>query len=258
MTFSIRQKTGKSPQELVLSFLAKLRKMDLFINRYEIVLFPKDFYTTSFNSLLTEITESIQEFDGINIVIPTPSDAPREIPRILLRSKNNILTCNLSMDRVNIAWLNSHDDVKFEQSISNIKIIVEKLSNILLSYTKTKTVKRVGYIKELYYPADRAISVITNSTLHKKVVKDLKTFLLRFSYEKKLKSWPNCNEIVIVSDATTGKDKRKVILVTADINTHQDDDVEWETDKVLDFIEEANTEIRNKDLINRFIKKDES
>ena len=233
---------------------------DLVINKYEVALFPKDFSTSDFNSLLEEIKKSLVMFaDGFNTVIPVPLDAPREIPRILLRSKDNVIACNISLEKVNISWFNRKEIPGFTKSITEINSDIEKLSEILLLHTPTRRMKRVGYIKEYYLVSENPVEVLPNSNIGSKVKENLREFIFQLTYDFSMSMYSNCNKVIILGKGKkqTGE-KENVLMLTSDINTLQTKDVSWTTEDIKKFITEADKNSNKNDLYELFLKQDES
>jgi hypothetical protein len=230
---------------------------NFFINKYEVALFPNDFVHSDFNALLEEIKKSLPEFDGLNIVVPVPSNAPKEMPRLILKSKNGILACNVSLEKTSIAWLNKKQTRKFKRPISEIQSTIIKLSDILLHHTPTYKMKRVGFIKEFVLETDEPVILVTGRTIYKKIAKNLRNYNFGFTYNLTLKAWQNCNEVITIGDAKKEKGKERALMVMDDINTFQEDDVNWGTENIKQFLQEADGKIDVNSLFKRFLKQNE-
>lgn len=252
----MRTRTRKFIRNLINS-LRRLFKLDknLVINKYEVALFPKDFFASDLNLLLQELKKIDVFTDGVNTLIPIPNNAPREIPRLLLRSKDTTIGCNISFEKINIFWLNTKEKVSFTKSTSELNSIVDKISSILLSHTPTKKVRRVGFIKEYYYETEEPVKIISGKTIYDSVSDNLKDFILQFTYKLgDLNSYSDCNEVVIInSNAVKQIDKKKVLMITHDINTIQTQDISWGIQDIRDFITETNAKSDKENLVERFL-----
>ena len=210
--------------------------------------------------MLEEIKQNVKVFnDGINTIIPVPNDAPRDIPRILLRSKDSSIGCNISFNKINIFWLNTKEKTIFKIPIIDIQNLTEKLSSIILPLTPIKKVKRVGYINEFFYESENPVRLIEGKTIYKRVTKKLKDFAFRFTYKLELKIHLNCNKVITIN--SRGKkqtEEKKVIMLMDDINTSQRDDVNWGIQEIKNFIKEADKKIDKSVLMKSFFNLDES
>lgn len=84
--------------------------------------------------LANALRKSIKELDGDPLIMPIPDDAPAEIPRIVLTSKNKEYSLNLSPQRLDFFFNNQlqatgqYNDF-VTNMIKHIEIIDEKLRN---------------------------------------------------------------------------------------------------------------------------------
>ena len=230
----------------------------LIVNKYEIVLFPKDFYVSDISSLLEE-SKKIDIFsDGANSIIPLPPNAPREIPRILLRSKDSSIQCNIGFDKVNIVWVNSKESEGFKKSLADILNLTVELSEVLFPHIPTHTVKRIGYIQEFFAAYEKPLDIISETVLGGEVKTDLKEFTCQLLYGLQLETYSECNQVFTLA---TGKkqtgEKENVLMLTNDINTLQTKDVNWKIEEIKKFITEVNRKSDKKDLGARFLKQNE-
>lgn len=231
--------------------------MKLIVSKYEVALFPKDFYSSDFNELLEEIKVGISDFDGTNIVIPVPKDAPREIFRLILKSKDNGIECSISLEKISISWRNLDEKNEFNKTLDEIKSLVERLATIILNHTSTKKMARIGYIKEFFYVSEKPIDLLSGKTVFVKIAKGVRNFFFQFTYDLELGIWERCNEVITIGSGkkttTVGK-KSTALMLMDDINTFQGDDVKWGIGKVKEFIDEADEKIKESDLLSRFLK----
>ncbi len=228
---------------------------NLVINKYEVALFPKDFYIGDLSLLFDEAKKIPIFADGTNITIPLPPDAPREIPRVLLKSKDDSVVCNIGFDKANIFWINKKDSFTFKKNLPEILESVKKLSDIILSHTPTHKFKRIGYIKEYYYESDTPVSLIIGKTIYKEITSKLREVFFQLTYDRNLKIYNDCNEVIFInSNAKKETDGKKVIVITSDINTIPSRDVNMDGKDIENFIKEADTLSDKKDLCDRFFK----
>jgi hypothetical protein len=223
---------------------------DIIINKYEVALFPKDFYISDLDILLEELKEEVDIFsEGNTVKIPIPTDAPRDIPRLILRSKNNSIVCNFGFDKVNIVWLNLRELSSFSVSIGEIQRIIEKLSNVILRHTPPPSkMKRIGYIKEIFFLSTTPSKEISRTIFKEKLIENLKSFIFRLSYSIKLEQL-ECNDVTSIGDGIkhTG-DKEKVIMVMKDINTLPNTDMSWNATQIKKFISNVDAILEKNDI----------
>lgn len=221
------------------------------INKYEVAIFPDDFYSSNLVDITSQVEKSVPELDGIKTVLPIPSNAPRELPRILLRSKNGILNCDISFDKIDIYWLNKSENPKF---VIPILKRIQIATNIVTNVLKQETIKRVGLITEFFKITDSAPQDMTSKVLHKNIIKELKNFNINLTYKITLNTHQNCNQVVNIGNGlkTTGN-KEQVMLISHDINTHQLDFLKWDMRQVKAFLTEADGKSNINEIYNRFI-----
>ncbi|MDP2671651.1 MAG: hypothetical protein Q8P13_04320 [bacterium] len=227
-----------------------MAERNLVINKYEVALFPKDFYISDLNILLEEIRDGVDVFsDGNNIILPIPSTAPREIPRLLLRSKDNSVACNLSFDKINIQWINQTEISSFSLPLDKIQDLVGKLSDIIFHHSPSQNkMKRVGYIKEIFFLSQNPTKDISETVFKERLTENLRTFLFNLTFNLTLNNI-DCNQVVTIGDGIKNVgNKGKVIMLMKDINTRQDKDMNWDSEKIKTFIQEADNKLDKKDM----------
>lgn len=222
---------------------------ELIINKYEVVLFPNDFYTSDMNSFFEELKKELVDiFDGNNILFPFFPNVPRDIPLIVLKSKNNSISCNFSLNKVDFFWLNLKEEADFLTPVKDIEKVIKKITSILFRYTKKK-IKRVGFIKEVFFESQNPAKAISNIILKEKLTNKMNSYFIRLGYNFSFDgiSLP-CNEIITVSDGVkqTGT-KGKVVIFSKDINTSQKDDANWGLTEIMTFIKKSDEEKLKKD-----------
>ena len=75
--------------------------MDFFVARMQVVLFGQVVLGKKVQAA-AELTNQLADlFDEEPILLPVPDDAPVEIPRIILRSKDGRHSSNISLNRAN-------------------------------------------------------------------------------------------------------------------------------------------------------------
>ncbi len=226
----------------------------LIINKYEVAIFPKDFYVSDLNSLMQEFKKIDVFANGVNTIIPLPPNAPREIPRLLLSSKDKLIGCNVTFDKINVYWLNSNEKANFSKPVAEITSLINTISQTIFSHTGTRRAKRIGFIKEYYIETDEPVGIVKGKTVSDTIASDLKDFILQLTFKlENLSSYSNCNEVVILnSGGMKQTEKKKVLMLTHDINTIQTEEVNWDSQQISQFITEAYSKSDKKSLKERF------
>ncbi len=71
---------------------------------YFLAIYLKDLFFSDKNELLSNIKNEFPEFDGTNIALPIPDDVDRDIPRVILKSEDESMECNISFTRIIFRW----------------------------------------------------------------------------------------------------------------------------------------------------------
>ena len=104
-------------------------------------------------NLIDYLNKSIgSKFDGDPLILPIPSEAPPEIPRIILRNKDDALSFQLSLIRGDIV-LKLPEDSTLDQSKKDFFDLVVKLFAAFIEYTKCDII-RLAYLPTLTYQTD--------------------------------------------------------------------------------------------------------
>ncbi len=110
-------------------------------------------YVSDLDDLKRDLENQVHAFTDCEfLVIPIPREAPRDIPRISISSKDKSIICNISFDKINIQWVNRPETSEYSISETNLYKTTKELSDVILRYTSQKgKIRRVGYIKEIFF-----------------------------------------------------------------------------------------------------------
>lgn len=109
------------------------------------------------------LSKSKEVFDGEQIILPLPQDAPIEIPRIILRSKNTQYFLNISLDRISLGY-----EEKSEKTISQVKSgYLEALTSVMSGVQKITEGKitRLGFVASFVVDKPNATKSVASSYL---------------------------------------------------------------------------------------------
>ncbi len=176
---------------------------------FQIVLFLRDKFKDHFESLSLHIKEKIGDSDNTQI-LPIPSDAPSEIPRLILNYKDFFL--NISTDRISLVANN----------YSSIKVIIPKLLSLFIE-EKEFVINRIGFIRNDFI--ETTLESITELIKEDKFPKEkLKEISIRINNELDILNF-SCNNIEslqfsrVIKTDNTGTIERDGILAQRDLNT---------------------------------------
>lgn len=117
--------------------------------------FQSAFFLSSINlsnklNLASEVLTKFNDLiDGEPMILPIPENAPLEIPRIILKSKNQEYEIDISFTRVDFIYNNkTNTQEEYVAFSSRIKKIVNDLSTILID-KYSMTTNRIGIILTL-------------------------------------------------------------------------------------------------------------
>lgn len=204
----------------------------------------------SLSSQLIKETGNI--FDGDPIMLPLPPDAPQELPRIILKSKNDKHILEIKSSRINfIVKDDQKDRIQKEYPapfINDYQNKLQTLSGSIINIFKTKIV-RLGFVLNLQFKVNNAVEIIKKSYIKEvKFTKD--TFDLNLGFLNKISLnnidaniWFRANAL-----RSMEKDKdNKILLVMFDTNTISEKILDLTDQNIIDFTKTA-LEYLNKNL----------
>ncbi|MDP2645316.1 MAG: hypothetical protein Q8P24_10280 [Desulfobacterales bacterium] len=129
------------------------------ISSIQASLFLSSFVFSTYKILKTVIEASSELFDGDPIVLPIPDDAPREIPRIILKKKDNTMKLELSPLRFNFFRTKTGDGD--EILVDEFLTIASKLLSEMVENIEGDVV-RMAVVLERFCPNEEPPSVIAD------------------------------------------------------------------------------------------------
>lgn len=155
----------------------------------------------------------IEKFDDVFDVMPTqfnlPSTTPNDVPFMILNSKNNLSTCNVSRSRIDFI----SEDLKYIENQDKLLIFINEVANVI-------ELVNFGFISTHFEENDNASSEIVNKYF-KLSNKNIKEASLRFNNPIKLNK-EVFNFHIAISDVKQHnihtKDTREGLLIQKDIN----------------------------------------
>lgn len=125
-------------------------KYMLIIKRIQTAIFVRNFQIANEyekSKILLELNNKVGDiFSGNPTLIPVPSDAPGDIPRIVINSNENLYSANIAPNRIDIfSNLDKNLDENNTSLFENHKQNSLKLFNFIKTYSASAIINRVGF-----------------------------------------------------------------------------------------------------------------
>ncbi|MBI2613978.1 MAG: hypothetical protein HYW62_04375 [Candidatus Levybacteria bacterium] len=172
--------------------------------------------------------------DGQPTILPIPDDAPLEIPRVILTSKNGEFICNISANRFD--FINKLPEGKEGMNIShvekNLPGIINKLNKLLFAGLNATSYRLGLIINYTFTPKEGGLSFLKSNLLgdENDIASELQMHKLIHGQIKSLKV---NNWVRLIAVET------KPLLIVSDINTTQTEKYEINNELALAFFEQA-------------------
>jgi len=227
-------------------------KKDVVVDTIQIALFPNNFgieNPTSFGTKL--LMNKVIKEDDLVINSYLDEKAPANIVRLEAKIANKReIEVIVSQSKVDFFWRNFKSEVDYQIDVSEILKVVKEFCEVIL---KDHTFTRVGFITTLYKEIDDPQELIKLNILNKnKFSSDLLDgqIKLTFDYQSSdLDKTVNYNKHILITDGKKKNDlTKKVVGIQYDLNTRQDQKLEWSFKEVEVFIKNAQ-KTSDKDVI---------
>lgn len=221
--------------------------MKLLVKSLQSAIFTSGLDLSTKISLANQLILDTKElFDGEPIILPIPNDAPQEIPRIILKNKNESYSLNVGLSRIDFFYneRNYKDGLPNKEFSNLMEDFLDKTTLVTQSLLKISSprVVRVGFIlTSLTKVAGRATNFISEQYLkQKKIIKDLHSINLSILRKTKVSHlmsnvWFRVNPFKKEDDPLDDK----VITIQFDVNTRAEDILDLKMDEIKTFFKEA-------------------
>lgn len=179
-------------------------------------------------------------FDGEPVLLPIPSDAPPEIPRIILASRNQRYRCNVAVGRLDFLYTQAGEpDKELTDLRDEFLTVLRQIAEVVKGEWKTD-VSRLGFVVEsLAFPND-PLELIKSTFIREgalKAPRRLEVHVLdRMTWDKlEVNRWYRLSTVVI--PAATGE--RKALSVVFDVNTIPEERYDLGADSIIAFYDRA-------------------
>lgn len=143
--------------------------MEFFVQRILTVLFGSLDLTNKLAVANSLITRAQGMLDGEPAVLPVPADAPPEVPRILLSSKDGAYRCNVGIDHVELMYV---ERGKPASSVYQLRDAYLALLRNIAEGVRTEIctkVTRIGCVMEMVsFPAEDTVQLLMTKFMQEK------------------------------------------------------------------------------------------
>ncbi|MCK4781491.1 hypothetical protein KAS79_01005 [Candidatus Parcubacteria bacterium] len=229
------------------------------VQKIQFALFPKNFNPIDKVKIANDLkVKTGVLFDGEPTILPLPIDAPLEIPRIMLQSKDGIFRCDVAIPRIDF-----FQQVSEKQKFEEVKnIYLSKVKQIYSYFIEDQAlfIGRIGFIVDFITDLDESSNTILQNQLLKKDCyfaesRKIKNISLVFTEKDNIDTWEINRFIKIdslrkISDPVD--DKRLVLRY--DINTISEKINEYNltVEDIKKILDKASGEMTY-DNINKFL-----
>ncbi len=191
------------------------------LKQIQTVLFTPGINLTDSISVVSALTSAVRGlFNRQPAILPIPSDAPAEIPRIVLKNANESYVCNVTKDGVSLIF-----DAK--ESVCNLLDSQDEYLNHLLSIagqvkdTIKAQINRIGVILVSVLPLQESSnSFISHHFLNESLFMNTSDIVLHILKHEDIKGYKtNCWFKVQTLHNEKNPSDDRAMLVTFDVNT---------------------------------------
>lgn len=181
--------------------------------------------------IANSLTKSLSVLDGNPLIIPIPDDAPADIPRIILKSKNEDYSVNIAPQRVDFFYNEKGSEPKTYKTFSMEMLETIRILENVLRQNFAANVNRIGLMVDVGLEQGDAIKYIlkyfSKTFIHKKGLQEVQIHTLN---NETINGFNVNNWIRIF--AQERDENRTKVLIRNDINTLVDDKKTY-TDKEI-------------------------
>jgi len=198
--------------------------MDYKIRQIQFAIFPKNFSLSDKIKLATDLKiKTSNLFDGEPTIWSLPIDAPLEIPRIILPSKDGKYVCNISLQRIDLLFnLSNEGDVDIAGNISLAKDTAGKIAGYFINDLGI-SIGRIGFVTTFIATTVSEANLFMKDTLltKSKLVnrRNLRTLSVVVNDTDKIDAYEISRIIQIGTLQKPDRSESKSVLIMCDSNT---------------------------------------
>lgn len=233
--------------------------MEIFIRRISVVLFGDIALSDRI-----EVAQSLNKapknlFNGEPAILPLPDDAPLEIPRIILRSKDERFGCHVSPRRLELSLTQRKGENKRLEEVQDD--FLNQLANIARAVKTELRVKveRVGIVvNSAVFPEEFPVDFLMKKFLKSGTIVDPRELNLNFLHkfalgEFKVNRWHRFRCLSPEGKETLGE--TDALLIETDVNTVSEIKYDFGAEQIPVFCSQVFTFMES-DLESLFAKED--
>lgn len=215
------------------------------------VFFLSDFRLTDKPSFTKELLDLTKDtFNDEPLILPIPDDAPKDIPRIVLKSTDSSYYANISLDKLdfNFRVIGEGVDLKFKETIDGYLNNIEKIYNFLLNYEHTR-ISRIGFITRFFIRLEEGTpTFIKNKFLKKGLFPNARSIDISENERISLEPY-QLNKLINIKSLKKREEKEfKGLLTEIDINTIKEEDYDFKIGPLKKLLIEIKKYIMDNDL----------
>lgn len=143
-------------------------KIDFFVKTIHSSLFVANLNLSNKISVAKKLTDStLTLFDGEPLILPIPNDAPPEIPRIILKNREETISCNLSLNRIDFVWNEKADPSRKIEEVSEDYLDGLFNATKVLKNGFNPTINRLGFIATFFVYLEESATAFLSRTFIK-------------------------------------------------------------------------------------------
>lgn len=211
------------------------------IQNFQIALFTATINLTNKVELVNRINKELKDlFNGEPLIMPIPDNAPLEIPRIILNSKDQDFSLNISPTRVDLIFNNKKQAViEFKELSNQMKKYISLLAKILEDEFSSSFI-RMGVVSVTKIETDKPLdSLYSYLDLSKVEIKNKKELQLHL-YEKEKGEGINYNNWIRLIAQDYDPNRPGLVMVN-DINSINTDGKVMNLEQILQVFEDILT-----------------
>ncbi len=214
--------------------------MQFLINSMHSVLFTSLDLQNKLELASVMHNETKMVFNGEPIILPVPDDAPSEIPRIILTSKDNEHKCHVSKERVEFIYSNeANPDREVSELREQFIVTLGDIAKVVKSSWKAE-VYRLGFVINSVSHHEAPVEIIKTKFIREGVLnhpRRLEVYVLdRMTWDTlKINRGYRVSSIV----KREGKEERELLSVNFDINTIPEEKYSFDTESIVAFCDKA-------------------
>lgn len=209
----------------------------ILTQKYQIALFPNRLLgqgTQNWNQIFTELVALEVFSNGQNLILPLSPDVPSNMPRVILKSSDEKISCVITGEKIEIFFINPTDETDFSLSVEDR---ISQMNQIINAIDPKLNFKRVGSIHNFYFLTDSS-DPVKEEVLQNNAVQNLFDYGIRLTYLYSVME-TQCNYVLDLTHGTHVTTNKNIPVIQADFNTSQDVSINWNLAQAGNFVEEA-------------------